>query len=401
MTQPRNAQEHAQNEDSCEFIIMFSCNPCKLYGFVCAQKCAEMRFRVKNLWQFICKDTGSRNESAKLIIVTRLLILVMVLYSIVHIAFGLLTQDADATLFAAVSLVLFSIVLVVSYHFATFTTFCCLNLLILGWIITTVIYFGWNIGVQHFLITLLIFCFFSRYGHESLKLLYVCFLFAVRISLYYYTQHHAPLLVMDHAASHVMQVVNTTAIFISITLIVLIFSHDSQMLEGKLIEYNEQLMKQANTDTLTGLSNRRSTTAYLSDLLRNPETPISICLCDIDLFKRVNDTYGHEMGDVVLKRVASLFRTHLPSDCFVSRWGGEEFLLIFPTQNGDDARIALTTLSKEIKSCVFRCEEQSFSISMTFGLVEYDYVSDLDTLIKEADDKLYYGKEHGRDQIVY
>lgn len=356
---------------------------------------------INKIRQTICKDTGSRNESAKLIIVIRLLALIMIFYSIIHGAFSFMAKDSDGLLFSLLSLILFAVVLGTSYRWTTFTTFCCLNVLILAWIIITVINFGWNIGVQHFLLTLLVFCFYAKYGHEVIKILYACFLFAIRISLYFYSQHHAPLLEVDSGTNDAMQILNTAAIFITISVIMYIFSRDSQMLEGKLIEYNEQLMKQANTDTLTELSNRRSTTAYLEKLLRNPETPISICLCDIDLFKRVNDTYGHEMGDVVLKKVAEFFRTCLPSNCFISRWGGEEFLLIFPTQNGDEARVHLSTLSKKMKAYTFRCEDKTFHISMTFGLVEYDYVSDLDSIIKEADDKLYYGKEHGRDQIVF
>ena len=172
-------------------------------------------------------------------------------------------------------------------------------------------------------------------------------------------------------------------------------------MEGKLIEYNERLQKQANTDTLTGLFNRRKTIEYLDSLLKSADNQISFCLCDIDFFKKVNDTYGHNIGDEVLKTLSDTFRKELPKDTFISRWGGEEFLLIFPGLNGDETMVALERLRQKVKSIVFNGGIEKFSISLTFGLVEYDYHSDLTTLLKQADEKLYIGKENGRDRIIF
>ena len=353
----------------------------------------------KKLYHTHCKDTASKNESAKLIIVTRMLTILMICYTTL-VMFSLLSYT-NGLLFVGLWLLLFIGVLPLSYRLKTFTTFCFLNILILIWIAATILCFGWNIGTQQFLLALVVFCFFAKYGHEALKILYVVLLLLVRIALYLYSARHAPILSVEPVMGHTLQILNTLAIYVSISVIMVIFSRDSQALEGKLIEYNEQLMKQANTDPLTGLSNRRCTTAYLEKLLDRPSTSISICLCDIDWFKKVNDTYGHEMGDEVLKKISETFQNSLPSDCFISRWGGEEFLLIFPSHNGDESRIHLSTLSQDIRDLTFRSGDIDFHVTMTFGLVEYDYVSSLDTLLQEADSKLYYGKEHGRDQVVF
>ena len=75
--------------------------------------------------------------------------------------------------------------------------------------------------------------------------------------------------------------------------------------------------------------------------------------------------------------------------------------MIFPDSNGDEANIALETLRRKIKSIVFDGGTNTFSISMTFGLIEYDFHSDLTALLKQADEKLYLGKANGRDQIVF
>ncbi len=339
-----------------------------------------------NIYRNICKDTGRKNESSKLIVVIRLLILSMAVYSLVNCVLIAISAHISGFVFSIISMILFVVAFVCSYFWSSFTSYCALNVYVLIWTIANVVCFGWNIGVQHFIITLLV---------------YTAALLILRIYLYYYCQSNEPLFALAPELANILQIVNTFFVFLSLALTAYIFSADSQELEGKLIEYNRQLMKQANTDTLTGLYNRRSTMEYLDSLLKNPENQISICLCDIDFFKRVNDTYGHDVGDVVLKKISDTFRKELPPDSFISRWGGEEFLLIFPRLNGDEAVFALDSLRQKIKEIVFDGVIETFSVSLTYGLVEYDYHSDMTTILKEADEKLYIGKESGRDRIIF
>lgn len=361
----------------------------------------NIKTKLSHIYQNICKDTGGENESPKLIVVVRLLTLIMLVYTLIDCILTLYTQHAGGNFFCFLSLILFLVIFVLSYYCKTFVSYCILNLYILAWIVSNVVYFGWNIGVQHFLLTLLVFCYFSKYQHNGAKIAYSVFLVLLRITLYYYCHSHDPYIMLNPAANDAFQIVNTLAIFISIAMIAYVFSTDTQALEGKLIEYNERLQKQANTDTLTGLYNRRKTIEYLDTLLKSTDNQISICLCDIDFFKRVNDTYGHDIGDVVLKTLSQTFQKELPRDSFISRWGGEEFLFIFPKLNGDEANAALENLRQKIKAIVFDGGIEKFSVSMTFGLVEYDYHNDLNTMLKQADEKLYIGKGSGRDRVVY
>ena len=353
------------------------------------------------IYQKICKDTGDQNESSKLIVVVRLLILSMVVYSLISGGLCLFASHIGGMIFCQISTVLFLAIFALSYHRRTFVSFCILNVYILIWIIFNIIMFGWNIGVQHFIIVLLIACFFARYKHGKVKISYALALCILRIFLFFYCQNNVPRISLSADLNNLFQIINTIAIFWSISLIAYIFSTDTQTLECKLVEYNEQLKKQANVDPLTGLYNRRRTLEYLEKLLRAPEHQISICLCDIDFFKRVNDTYGHDVGDIVLKKISETFRKELPIGTFISRWGGEEFLLIFPISNGDEAHIFLETLRQKIKALVFDGGSESFSVSLTFGLVEYDFHSDLTTILKQADEKLYLGKNSGRDRIIF
>lgn len=356
---------------------------------------------LHKLYQNICKDTGDRNESPKLIVVVRLLILTMIVYSLVSSGLFLFFSNINGMGICLLSTALFVAIFLLSYRRGTFISFCILNVTVLVWILFNIVMFGWNIGVQHFIIVLLVSCFFAKYRHEAAKTCYAVALCILRLYLFFYCRANTPEVILATELNNTLQLVNTVAIFWALAMIAYIFSTDTQALEGKLIEYNEQLKTQASIDPLTGLYNRRHTIEYLDKLLKAPDHQISLCICDIDFFKRVNDTYGHDIGDVVLKKIAETFRKELPTDTFVSRWGGEEFLLIFPNLNGDESNMALETLRHKIKAIVFDGGSNTFSVSLTFGLVEYDFQSDLNTLIKQADEKLYIGKESGRDRIIF
>lgn len=356
---------------------------------------------ITKLYQLICKDTGGQNESPILIAVVRILTLTMIVYSLANSILFLAASLTGGMVFCLFCAVAFIAIFVLSYYRGTFVSYCILNVCILLWVISNVRMFGWGIGVQTFMFVLVVFCFFAKYKHTAVKIIYILVLLALRMYLYFYCQNNSPSISVTPDMNDIFQLVNSVVIIWSLSLTAYFFSTDTQALEGKLIEYNEQLKRQASIDPLTGLNNRRSTIEYLDSLLKAAENQISICLCDIDFFKRVNDTYGHDVGDIVLQTIAETFRKELPQDSFISRWGGEEFLLIFPHSNGDEANITLDSLRHKIKAVVFDSGSDSFSVSLTYGLVEYDFRSDLTTILKEADEKLYLGKESGRDRIIF
>lgn len=356
---------------------------------------------LNNLYKFICKDTGGQNESAKLIAVVRLLILSMVIYAFANTIVFFYASNTGGMIYGHLSIIVFLALFVMSYYLSTFVSYCALNACILIWIISNTYMFGWGIGVQTFIFVLVVFCFFAKYKRVDAKIAYVVILLLIRMCIFFYCQNNEPAVSVSPEISNAFQIVNSVIIFWSLALVSYFYSTDTQAMEGKLIEYNKQLKTQASIDPLTGLHNRRSTMEYLDDLLHNAEQQISICLCDIDFFKRVNDTYGHDVGDVVLKRIAEVFRKELPPGSFISRWGGEEFLLIFPQSNGDEAYFSLETLRQRLKAVVFDGGTDSFSVTLTYGLVEYDFHSDMTAILKEADEKLYLGKESGRDRIIF
>ncbi|MCR4705107.1 MAG: GGDEF domain-containing protein [Lachnospiraceae bacterium] len=180
---------------------------------------------------------------------------------------------------------------------------------------------------------------------------------------------------------------------------------DSQLWEKDLIERNESLRTLAAFDSLTGISNRTAITEVLNkatSLFQKAKLEaLTVAIADIDFFKRVNDTYGHNCGDIVLKEVAFLMRDFMEGKGKVGRWGGEEFLFVFYNMNGEQVERDLYDLQGRLRRLVVNYENYSFNVTLTFGVAEYSPKRDVLDTIEEADRKLYMGKQAGRNVIVF
>ncbi|MUK87542.1 diguanylate cyclase [Ornithinibacillus sp. L9] len=166
----------------------------------------------------------------------------------------------------------------------------------------------------------------------------------------------------------------------------------------------EQSIKNAKIDFLTESFNRKTGEALLVegiDHAREKGTPVSIAFCDLDKFKVLNDTYGHLCGDMILKQVAAMFNENIPEDSQVVRWGGEEFMLIFPNKTEVEAVQIMENIRKKIESHSFYYMDQKLSVTISGGVVEVDRGSDdmLDAISK-ADRCLYEAKAFGRNKIL-
>ncbi len=163
------------------------------------------------------------------------------------------------------------------------------------------------------------------------------------------------------------------------------------------VDVKKSLDDMISKDVMTGLLNRR---AFRDQMVcRLSQDKLSIAMCDVDFFKKVNDQYGHDVGDTVLIYVAHALRDIVGERGIVSRWGGEEFLVEFDG-TGEELVKRFENLRRELQVKKFRAEEAIFQITMTFGVTDYEKSMKFDRNVKAADDLLYYGKNHGRDQIV-
>lgn len=168
------------------------------------------------------------------------------------------------------------------------------------------------------------------------------------------------------------------------------------------VQMQQAIRRTVETDALTELYNRRCGDRKLTQVMEKAqvkETPFCVCIADIDFFKKVNDTYGHAAGDIVLKSVSHLLREHMNTIGFAARWGGEEFLLVFDRMNAEEANESLWALLDKIHQLEIPYENYNIRVTMTFGLVSGD-AGDKDTLLRIADNKLYEGKTSGRDRVI-
>ena len=167
-------------------------------------------------------------------------------------------------------------------------------------------------------------------------------------------------------------------------------------------KHQNRLENLANHDGLTGLLTRRKTMQDMEqqlNLAHRHDDEISIAILDLDYFKQINDTYGHQAGDDILKGFASLARRTFRGTDILGRVGGEEFLFTFPHTSTEDACRLLSRFSLAVKQIPATIGRESISLSVSVGLVSGQYSQDISTLIAKADEALYDAKKSGRDQI--
>lgn len=155
-----------------------------------------------------------------------------------------------------------------------------------------------------------------------------------------------------------------------------------------------------NHDTLTNLYNRR----YLEDKIKRiPEEwrqEFVVCMVDIDFFKKVNDTYGHKAGDEVLVHVSSCLQETASGENLAVRWGGEEFILYFPEQKTEQVYPKIEELRRRIEGLLIKTEGQEIHVTVTAGIASGVAGRNYENVIKRADEKLYTGKQQGRNRVI-
>jgi len=166
---------------------------------------------------------------------------------------------------------------------------------------------------------------------------------------------------------------------------------------------HQKLEDAAITDPLTGLHNRRKMMEVLeNERIRSERTKQSFCIvmCDIDHFKKFNDTHGHDCGDFVLVELSGLIRSALRKQDFVGRWGGEEFLFVYPETMIEGGKTVTEKVRTVIEETIFYFNGIKLNITMTFGVSVHTKGKTVNSVIKEADDALYRGKQQGRNCVI-
>jgi len=163
-------------------------------------------------------------------------------------------------------------------------------------------------------------------------------------------------------------------------------------MSGKLA----QAESEAQNDPLTGLANRRNLARFLNSMGSNGFCFVS---ADIDYFKKINDTYGHDAGDHILQQLAILLKESIRSTDFVARVGGEEFCIIFPATTLETSTRLAESLRQAVDIHSFKTEQGDVSVSLSIGVAEHRKEASHATTFKAADKALYRAKENGRNQV--
>jgi len=187
-------------------------------------------------------------------------------------------------------------------------------------------------------------------------------------------------------------------LFVAVALLSVEMRHDSirRILEGAA-RYGEL---RSTTDELTGVYNRRPVIAQLSEWAARGRGNYAIALIDLDHFKAINDKFGHDCGDTILQSVAGTLRDHFRDSDMVSRWGGDEFLVLMPGVRHADLLPVLERLRKAVSLIEKRCPEHLHTVTVSIGAAMGAMGQTPDECIAAADHALYRAKEAGRDTVV-
>lgn len=170
------------------------------------------------------------------------------------------------------------------------------------------------------------------------------------------------------------------------------------------VQMQSALRELIERDSLTGLYNRHYGEIWLREVQKESKQsgcPYYVSIGDIDFFKKFNDSYGHDCGDMVLREVSRTLSRRVGDHGYAVRWGGEEFLLVLSGKKIEDVESFVNQIADEIKAMESVYEDRVLKVTMTFGVTDGDTKANIDDIIKKADQALYEGKETGRDKVIY
>lgn len=172
---------------------------------------------------------------------------------------------------------------------------------------------------------------------------------------------------------------------------------------GTAVRMQHSLRDLVQRDSLTGLYNRHYGEIWMKQVkeeAKDTGEPFSIAIADIDFFKKFNDCYGHDCGDMVLRKVSELLQTQVGRQGYVSRWGGEEFLIIFKRFTLEESVNFAEEIREKLHRTELRYHNDGFHVTLTIGVAAGDSEKSIESMVKCADCALYEGKRNGRDQVV-
>lgn len=264
---------------------------------------------------------------------------------------------------------------------------------------------GWSFGFSMYLIAIIPVGFDMSFVLKNpargikISALFGLVSFVMFISCRMYSYYNAPLYRVDNEFfAQTVYFFNALCTFLLLLIYSFIFASEINAAQSVLKKKNAELANLAAKDTLTGFYNRRKMHEYLVNAANGKEA-FSLIMSDIDNFKRLNDTYGHDCGDEALKAVSDACRSCIADGDRICRWGGEEFLIL-TNRSLEDAADTAEKIRSAVESCCLVFNGVTIRITMTLGVSEFDPSSTIDKAITAADRNLYIGKNSGKNRVV-
>ena len=357
--------------------------------------------KVKDL---LNKDVSAENELKDMAVLLRILCIADAIFHFIHSIIFFLNFGVYMGTLALVYCLGMIAILCVTYRDKTRLSLLLYAGLLIISMVSYCAYFGAPLGYHFGLFTVVLLFYFKTNETPAFKMFCSLVCAFLYIAAVIYVGQKGASFSLINGLETLLFILNSISLFLKITIISRFYCLKFSSSEEKIIQYAKKLEHLATIDTLTQLQNRRGMMKHLiklADGYSSTNQPFSLVLSDVDFFKKVNDTYGHDTGDYVLVNLAALFEDFMKDKGRVARWGGEEFLFVFEGTNGDFVFEELNKLKFLVEKTIFSYKDYHFSITMTFGLEEYDSNIGIEKTIEKADEKLYQGKEHGRNCVIY
>jgi len=171
----------------------------------------------------------------------------------------------------------------------------------------------------------------------------------------------------------------------------------------EILELFEDVKKQANVDHLTGLYNRRYLFNHgiaMYEIAKKQNNDFAVVIIDIDKFKNINDSYGHDIGDIAIEEVAKVLTSNIKDNTLISRLGGEEFCILLENRDNQEVKTLLEKIRKAFEDNIIQTSKGELSYTVSIGC-SFKFKESLDEMIQDADDCLYNAKDGGRNQVQY
>ncbi|MBO4347071.1 MAG: GGDEF domain-containing protein [Lachnospiraceae bacterium] len=267
-------------------------------------------------------------------------------------------------------------------------------------------FIGLKCGTYCFLFSIVpIIIYFGSYLFKGFARIIIVLMLALNFSVFvflYIRLSEMPPIIETNAVTRLTLVIFSAFVMVFSTMFYnTIYIYTSENEVNFLEKKNEQLSVDATEDSLTGLLNRRGFLPIIEDLMKDKNNHFCVAFCDIDNFKRINDTYGHDGGDEVLRHIASMIKREMHG-CQVCRWGGEEIVILMKDYDLAVAKEKMEYLRKSIEASQTVFFNKYISATITIGLEEInDSYNEPDDIIKVADERMYYGKQHGKNIVIW